>query len=275
MTDEDVLEFVHKLQLETGIPKRLFEELELRSLLILGCSFGRWLARFFLRMAQRHQRLSSASRSHFVADDMIRGDESQVVFLKHFAKSTEVYTAGAVEFVDELHRRWSERYPPSGGESESPAAPAGPGAVFLSYASEDREAASRLRRALEEHGVAVFFDRKNLRVGENWAMKIRRAIRECSVFVPVISRNTLGGSGILRWRFFREEWQEACALTKRAALDDRFIVPVVIDDTSCTDDRLPKEFRKPQWDSMPGGHPSPQFLDDIRKLFQKHHGVTA
>ncbi len=53
-----------------------------------------------------------------------------------------------------------------------------PGAVFISYASQDGDAALRICRALEEAGVEVWFDQSELRGGDAWDAKIRRQIKE-------------------------------------------------------------------------------------------------
>ena len=42
------------------------------------------------------------------------------------------------------------------------------GAVFLSYASQDAEAAARICEALRAAGVEVWFDRSELRGGDAW-----------------------------------------------------------------------------------------------------------
>ena len=63
-------------------------------------------------------------------------------------------------------------------------------AVFLSYASQDAEAARRICEALRAAGVEVWFDQSELRGGDAWDAKIRRQIKECALFVPVISAAT-------------------------------------------------------------------------------------
>src|ERR1700688_1142096 len=50
--DEDLLEFLHAMQDKQRQPKTLFDELRSNHLLILGCDFRDWLARFFLRTAR-------------------------------------------------------------------------------------------------------------------------------------------------------------------------------------------------------------------------------
>jgi hypothetical protein len=65
-----------------------------------------------------------------------------------------------------------------------------PKAVFLSYASQDAEAARRLCEALRVAGIEVWFDRSALRGGDAWDQTIRRQIRECALLIPIISSNT-------------------------------------------------------------------------------------
>lgn len=64
-------------------------------------------------------------------------------------------------------------------------------AVFLSYASQDAEAARRICEALRSAGVEVWFDQSELRGGDSWDAKIRKQIKECALFVPIISSTTL------------------------------------------------------------------------------------
>jgi hypothetical protein len=63
-------------------------------------------------------------------------------------------------------------------------------AVFLSYASQDAPAAQRICEALRNAGIEVSFDQSGLRGGDVWDQKIRREIRDCELFIPVISANT-------------------------------------------------------------------------------------
>jgi hypothetical protein len=91
-----------------------------------------------------------------------------------------------------------------GEESPKPASTP-TGAVFLSYASQDAEAAQRICAALRSAGVEVWFDQSELRGGDAWDQKIRREIHACALFIPVISANTArgmkatsGSSGTLR-----------------------------------------------------------------------------
>jgi hypothetical protein len=64
-------------------------------------------------------------------------------------------------------------------------------AVFLSYASQDSEAARRICAALQARGIEVWFDQNDLRGGDVWDQRIRQQIRDCALFIPLVSANTL------------------------------------------------------------------------------------
>ena len=63
--------------------------------------------------------------------------------------------------------------------------------IFLSYASQDREIAQSINRALLEQGHAVFFDRENLLPGEEFHIQIRCAIEGADLFVFLISEHAI------------------------------------------------------------------------------------
>ncbi len=121
--------------------------------------------------------------------------------------------------------------------------------VFLSYASEDRAAIRQLRDALAAAGLDVWYDENELTGGDSWDRKIRRQIRECTYFMPVISRQA---SARLEG-YFRREWRLAIERTLDMADDVIFLLPVVIDDSRDDQARVPDEFLRVQWLHVPGG----------------------
>lgn len=124
-----------------------------------------------------------------------------------------------------------------------------PPSVFLSYASEDRKAAQALRDALQTYGLEVWYDESGLDGGDAWDQKIRRQIRECDFFMPVISAQTDARPE----GYFRREWRLAVERTHDMADDHTFLLPVVIDDTSQGRARVPEKFLAVQWTRAPGG----------------------
>jgi hypothetical protein len=275
VTEEDVLEFVHSLQSESRRPNRLFDELDRRQLLLLGNSFPDWLARFFLRTARRERLWGARGKTDVLADTLLGKDLSHTQFLKRFSSRTRVFEGGgAVEFVAELHQRWTALHPPQAPVPETPMP--GPldmedGAVFLSYASEDRLMVEALKEALESAGVAVWFDRDALEAGDAFETVIKRNIDRCSFFVPIISRHTLTS----RRRFFRIEWDHAQRVAVQVSPNLRFLVPVVIDDTPPGEQAIPEKLRQIHWHRLEGGRIDPGFVARMRQLFRDYQKTLA
>ncbi len=124
--------------------------------------------------------------------------------------------------------------------------------VFLSYASEDREAARRLRDVLPNYGLDVWYDESELGGGEAWDQKIRRQIRECDYFMALVSARTEAR----REGYFRREWRLAVERTLDMADDHLFLLPVVIDETDQATARVPEKFLMVQWLKVPRGEPT-------------------
>ena len=135
-------------------------------------------------------------------------------------------------------------------------------AVFLSYASQDADAARRICEALRAAGVEVWFDQSELRGGDAWDAKIRKQIKECALFVPIISANTQAR----REGYFRLEWKLAEDRSHLMARGTPYIVPVCIDDTKDWDALAPDSFMAVQWTRLPGGETPPKFCERIKAL---------
>jgi TolB-like protein/Tfp pilus assembly protein PilF len=135
-------------------------------------------------------------------------------------------------------------------------------AIFLSYASQDADAARRICDALRAVGLDVWFDQSELRGGEAWDASIRRQIKECALFVPVISANTQARVE----GYFRREWNLAAGRTLDMADDQAFLLPVVIDTTVDVTARVPEKFREVQWTRLPAGAAAGAFAERVRRL---------
>ena len=134
--------------------------------------------------------------------------------------------------------------------------------VFLSYASADREAARVLKDALPGLGLEVWYDESDLGGGEIWDQKIRKQIRECDYFMPLISAQTEARHE----GYFRREWRLAVERTLDMADDHAFLLPVVLDDTSQTGARVPEKFLSIQWVRVPGGQSNAALQALCRRL---------
>jgi hypothetical protein len=89
--------------------------------------------------------------------------------------------------------------------------------VFLSYAYEDAEAASRVRQALEKVDVSGFLDSADISAGNAIAKDMRKALADASAFIVLLSPSAL------RSQWVQFELGAAVSLGKP-------LVPVLVED---------------------------------------------
>jgi hypothetical protein len=135
-------------------------------------------------------------------------------------------------------------------------------AVFLSYASQDADAAGRICEALRAAGIEVWFDQSELRGGDAWDRQIRKQIHDCALFVPVISAH----SDARHEGYFRREWRLAVERAGDMAEDVAFLLPVVVENTPDATARVPDRFREVQWSRLSDGQTTPAFVERVRRL---------
>src|SRR6516165_9807641 len=157
---------------------------------------------------------------------------------------------------------------PEGGWSGMPGVS---NAVFLSYASEDAEAAERIATALRAAGVEVWFDKSELRGGDVWDRQIRQQIHDCRLFIALISAHTEARDE----GYFRREWRLAIERAGDMAERKAFIVPVVIDGTNERGASVPDRFRDVQWTRLPGGETPPAFVERVQRLLSGEVSKTT
>jgi TolB-like protein/Tfp pilus assembly protein PilF len=143
-------------------------------------------------------------------------------------------------------------------------------AVFLSYASQDVQAAQRIADALRAAGIEVWFDQSELRGGDAWDQKIRRELRDCTLFIPVISANT----ATRHEGYFRLEWDIADQRTHMIAHNRAFIVPVCVDGISQASGDTPESFQRVQWTRLPNGETPPAFVERVQRLLSPEVSTT-
>jgi TolB-like protein len=131
--------------------------------------------------------------------------------------------------------------------------------------------ARRIADALRAGGVDVWFDQSELRGGETWDHRIRRQIKECGLFIPVISEQTQAR----REGYFRLEWKLAEERTHLMAKGTAFLVPVCIDTTHERTALVPDSFLMVQWTRLPGGETPSAFCGQVKRLLAGGAEATA
>jgi len=273
--DEDTLEFIHNLQLNAAEGmKLLFSELRTQNLLLIGCDFPDWLSRFFIRLSNTQRLADNRSKREFMIEQSADAGGSLTYFLERFSPDTWVLSGRAREFVAELTQRWQKSHLRSEQRQDVmdvavPTLPRTNETFFISYSRTDLSAARRLFAGLQKIGADVaWFDKSDLKPGDDWEQKIRNAISGCYLFLPVLS----AGTETREEGFFLEEWTLASERARRIQ-GRKFIVPIVVDmDYDGNGGRfqlVPESFRATHFGHAPEGGMSDDLRNELTRLIRE------
>jgi hypothetical protein len=273
--DEDILEFVHKLQVDNSDGKTVWlSELRTQNLLLIGCNFADWLSRFFIRLWNTQRLADPRNKREFLIDQSPDTAGGLTVFLEQFSPNTWVFPGSAREFAAELARRWKGKHPPSA----SPPAQDGAAvrlrsptseSIFISYSRTDLPAAAKLFEDMQEIGAdVIWFDKHELRPGDLWELGIKTAIEACWLFLPLLSATTEARSE----GGFRKEWN--LANDRALGIQGRkFIIPIVVDKEYGDDIRryqlVPDRFKCAQYGHAPEGVMSDALRSELISLIRE------
>ncbi len=96
--------------------------------------------------------------------------------------------------------------------------------IFLSYASDDFERASKVYDHLERDGFHVWMDKKSIKPGQEWEPVIWQAAMDADIFCLLLSEASITKRGFVRKeiRFALEKWKETLP-------EDSYLIPCRID----------------------------------------------
>jgi hypothetical protein len=266
--EEDALEFMCALHQQLPVMEKLARDLKEHGLLVLGLNFSDWLVRFFLRITKQSRLSEARANNEVLALGPDRSaSEAMVMFFGGVSRNIHVISGDPREFVAELARRWREKHPvaDAGEFAPLPDVEMPSGAIFLSYAREDEEAARRLKAGLERYGCTVWYDRERLKPGGNWHNNLREEVQgRSALFLSVISRTTEGAPA----GYFHQERNWAAEWQAMFSEGEEFYIPVVIDDSPLATKREPRSFRNVQATHLPGGEVTESFGEHLRQLLE-------
>jgi formylglycine-generating enzyme required for sulfatase activity len=131
--------------------------------------------------------------------------------------------------------------------------------LFLSYSHDDRDEAANLQKKLVKAGVACWRDEGSLRIGDDFAAEITRAIRTCDALVLLLSPASNNADYVLK------EVAMAYSLGKP-------ILPVELRQTDVSDALLPYIVRLHR---ISAAKPVSAFVDELKsQLGQQEQSVV-
>lgn len=267
--DEDFLEYVHNIIARgSHVPIRFLDELQQRSLLLIGCNFPEWLCRFFLRIAKQGRLLDTQQKREWLIEDKAL-EKTLVYFLENYSAGTKVISdLSPAAFIKALFQRWQARNKTAAQESMLKIENVPRGAMFfVSYCrGTDSVFAEKLIEALMSQGVTtqeIWFDKNSIEPGNSLRDRILEGIQTCRYFIPLISR----AADVQEEKYFRREWHEAIDRSK--AIQGRtFIFPIIVDQSIKLEDYrcIPYEFKQLLIGHAPAGQPDEQTRLALQKL---------
>jgi hypothetical protein len=274
-TEDMLIEFSWALIDQEYAPKRLYDFLRGKTILLLGCDFPDWLERFFIHALTRKSDAQIAV--WYVSGCHLSG-------LHDYLERRNAHLLppqSPVDFVAELHRRWQARQAPEC----RPAANLRPepipveskhGAVFISYAREDRAAAAAIRSQLEAANIDTWMDESGLEPGAEFQYVIRDNIRKASFFLAIISRALDLDRSDRLGRFVLKEWKWAEDVNLERPKDHNFLQPVVVDDTPPGADFIDRPFRDDlHWTALREGQLPRELIERLTRGIRRFRSLPA
>jgi hypothetical protein len=107
--------------------------------------------------------------------------------------------------------------------------------VFISYASEDFDAARRLYNDLKNVGLNPWLDKESILPGLNWEIEIRSAIKNSRYFLSLNSLSSVQKIGVVQ-----KESKICIGRQENFPESAVFIIPVRLDDCQLAYEKLEK-----------------------------------
>lgn len=263
-TEDDLIEYSWSLLDQQYAPENLYYFLQKKTVLLLGCNLPDWLGRFFIH-AINGRRNQENINMYYVS---LTCEPGLAEYLNR-RRAKVVTSISSVDFVEQLYTRWQARSKSStsgsAAGSTAPATEFKSGAVFLSYASEDRAKVRAIREQLEANNIDTWMDERELPAdpGNDYLQTIRENIKKAAFFVPIISR-ALDRSGPGP-RFVWREWRMAEDASMERRKEDRYLQPLVIDDTPSGAEFVESPYRDLQWTRLRDGRVPPEFVETLSR----------
>jgi len=112
--------------------------------------------------------------------------------------------------------------------------------IFISYASEDYNTATKLYDDLKVRGYNPWLDKENLLPGQLWDNEIKGALRKSVIIILLLSKVSVSKRG-----YVQREYKLALDYSEEKLDSDIYIIPCKIDDCD-----VPEKLSQFQWEKL-------------------------
>lgn len=229
LSDSDQLDFIVSVVNDRPpLPPKLkaaFYETD-RSFLFLGFDLAQWQFRLLMHVLSKDTRRRYKS---FALEPSLEQLDDETADYYRAGHKIYFQQSDIAEFVSELRERVDVPEPdgPPSPESDrlDPDAPV----AFLCHASEDEHEAKQLADALKANGISPWLDKNELKAGDEWHQKIKKAITEDIDYFVVLQSANMISKDI---GYVNREISAARERLPEFRTTRQFIFPVVLDDPS-------------------------------------------
>ena len=194
LSENDLLDFLLAvIASNPPLPNSLRRALQRNgsSFLFVGFGIRHWYLRVLLKVLVRGLAINRTGGSSVAVEPLLQWmpelECQQTILFYQRGTRIEVCDEDLTTFLSELDRRFKK----AGGVEALPANPlAARPRVFVSYASEDVDLASRIAASLYAAGFEPWLDKEALRGGDDWNRKIEGDLRD-SDYVLVLQTQAL------------------------------------------------------------------------------------
>lgn len=114
-----------------------------------------------------------------------------------------------------------------------------PAKIFISYAHKDKEIAYEIFNRLKNAKHDPWLDTQCIELGENWDLAISNAIKNCDIFLLLVSKNSNRKRG-----YIQKEIKKALDIMNQLMSDDIYLIPIIVDNDLAIED-IQDEFKDP------------------------------
>lgn len=211
LTEEDMLAFCQSW-LSDRHPTLLSKVIGSKYLLFLGVNYPDWLIRFMWYSMRSNLRESG------LLVDQREFESSLIAFFQRVSIKAKKEPANVIKEIKTRLEKKKAEYEEKKFDHVQENCD-----FFISYSRRDEKAAELLYNALTNQGYKVWYDRKNITIGSEWEVEIRRGIRTAKNFIALLSDNI--ANEVNEHHPYRTEWD--IALGQRMH-DMSFVKPIYI-----------------------------------------------
>lgn len=132
--------------------------------------------------------------------------------------------------------------------------------VFISYAKADYLQAEKLFDFLTNKGYLPWLDDKKLKAGANWDYEIKKALKESTFVILLLSSTSVEKRG-----YVQKEFKYAVEYSENKLIDDIYIIPILLD--KC---EVPEQLRKFQWIEIENENVFEEILGSLNSQREKY-----